>query len=624
MSRIALALLLALLTAAPPAPARNALYGNPSPYLGMHGEDPVHWLPWGPEALDRARREQRLLFVSVGYFACYWCHVMHEESFRDPAIARLLNEHFVPVKVDREVDPALDARLMAFTEATAGRGGWPLNVFLTPEGYPLAGMTYLPRDRFAAVLRKLQARWQRDAEGLRRAARAFSAELAKRREADERPLPGRHIHELGPALRFQLLDYADDLQGGFGHQAKFPSVPQLMGLLALRRPGGKPDEEVTRQLRLTLDHMAAGGLRDHIGDGFFRYTVDPDWETPHFEKMLYTNALLAWFYLRAGEALDAPGYTDIGLRTLRFLQRDMDAGDGLFVASLSAVDERGEEGGYYHWTWDELRRLLAEDDLTFADAAWHLQGAGEGRPVLPRQNMDLAALAKAFDLDEPAAARRLQRIRDTLRAARARRHRLPRDEKRLAGWNGLALAAFAAALPRAPALRARGQRLFDALRERLWRGDHLLRGRAADGRPLGRGQLDDYAGVAWGVLQWARASGDKGAWRFGERVLRAAWRRFHGPRGWRRTERSLLPDPLWQRHLPDGPIPSGEALLWRATALWLGHRPDPALQSALAALDASPTQAVEEQAWAYAALIASAIEYPAEIRDKGAAKADRP
>jgi hypothetical protein len=556
----ALALLggLTALAASPGADGANRLAGHPSPYLALHAADPVDWQPWGAEVLARARREGRLVFVSSGYFACHWCHVMQRESFRDPEVADYLNRHFVPVKVDRELLPALDAELIRFVGRTGGRAGWPLTVLLTPDGHPLFGTAYLPRDELLQALRRIEGRWATD-----RTALAALAEAGARELGTPPPPPALAPGEAArmvSSLAAEALAAGDELAGGFGQESKFPASPQLLALLEVQRR--QPDPALGRFLRLTLDQMAALGLRDHLGGGFFRYTTDPGWQTPHFEKMLSDNALLARVYLRASEVLGDPRYAEVARDTLDFLLREMADPGGGFVASLSAVDGAGEEGGYYLWTDAEIRGVLAADERAAVGLAWGLAGpgpfAGAHLPIAALEPFEVARR-----LDEPAevVTARLATAREELQAARAHRT-LPRDPKLVAAWNGLALEALARAssLPGGEAYRAAGARLARRLARDLWSGQGLARA-LAGGRAFGDAGLEDYAYVASGLLAWAEAADDAGSRALAGRVAREGWRRFRGAGGWRLGEAGAVPFAGEEPVLPDGATPSPSAVL---------------------------------------------------------------
>ena len=317
-----------------PGPLQNQLLDHPAPYLALHGEDPVAWQEWGEPVVARARGENRILMISVGYFSCHWCHVMQAESYRDPEIAEFLNTHFLPVKVDRELEPALDSRLMDFTQRILGRGGWPLNVFVTPEGHPVYSVLYAPPGEFLSVLKRMQEVWFKDAAGVR--------ELVAVEEASNYPdvppiLEEQVLSNLLEASIPGILSRADTLEGGSGEQQKFPSVPQLRYLLEAYKI--QADAESKAFLELTLSAMANNGLYDHLAGGFFRYAVDPGWEIPHFEKMLYDNAELAGLYLDAGRAFGRPDLEAIGHQTLTFIIENMWRDSSGFISSFSAVDE---------------------------------------------------------------------------------------------------------------------------------------------------------------------------------------------------------------------------------------------------------------------------------------------
>jgi hypothetical protein len=539
---------------APAQALTNQLRGHPSPYLAMHAGDPVAWQDWGAAAVQQARRENKLLYISVGYFSCHWCHVMQRESYRNQDIAALLNRHFIPVKVDRELEPALDARLIEFAERTRGQGGWPLNVFVTPEGYPMYAALYLPPAEFKSVLERLQGLWATDRAAIERLARDEAKRAAA--PAEVPAATGRFVE--------QALAQADFIHGGFGEQSKFPSAPQLEALLARAATGAEP--RLQEFLPLTLDHMADLGLYDHVGGGFFRYTVDPSWKTPHFEKMLYDNALLARVYLHAAQALRAPRYERVARATLDFMARELRTPDGALIASLSAVDDRDVEGGYYLWNADELAALLPKSEAQVLRLAFGMQDAAPfAAGYLPLRSLPMVEVARQLGLDTAAVESVLSQAMEKLRLARAQRT-VPRDTKLLAGWNGLALAAFA------EAARVTGEAQYrdaaagirDYLMRALWDGKTLKR--AVDrGRAVGAVALEDYAYVTQGLLEWARLTGASADYAQAISVARAGWQRFYAARGWRLDERSLIQTGAAEAAIADGPLPSPSAVLVEAT-----------------------------------------------------------
>ncbi len=541
---LAFAWLAACLLQPAPLQAANRLAGHASPYLAQHATDPVQWLEWGPEALQEARRSNRLVLVSLGYYACHWCHVMQRETWADAEAARLINTQYVAVKVDREVNASLDAALQAFSERTRGIAGWPLNVFLTPEGYPLFAMTYAPREEFMQIAAALAERWRRDASTLSKLAR----------DAAKQDAP-RVISDLPRAFLSVARAEADMLRGGFGATAKFPMVPQLMALLEFQ--ARKPDAQTEEFLRLTLRQMATGGLRDHVGGGFFRYTVDPDWHEPHFEKMLYDNAQLGELYLRAAEVLKEPAYRRIGLETVDFMLAEMTVDKGSaargLVASLSALDEKGREGGVYLWDKSALRRILGPQDYALLERVWGLERAA----VFEGGYLPLEMRAPTQD-ERP----RMDAVLARLKGVRQERI-IPRDVKVLAGWNGLALAAFSAAARIEPRYRRHADALYDFVRSSLWDGKRLSKG-GSGARVLPGAELEDYAYLAHGVARYAAALGRDDAWRFLRTLQAEAWRRFHDGKAFRMEETSMLASDhadAWE----DGHTPAPAAVLTRVS-----------------------------------------------------------
>ena len=585
-------LLLIGILAAPVLALENQLRDHPSPYLAMHGGDPVAWQDWGADAIELARKEGRLLLISSGYFSCHWCHVMQRESYQNPEIAALLNAHFVPVKLDRELHGALDAYLIDFLEQTQGQAGWPLNVFLTPEGYPLIGATYLPPDRYRELLVRLNTTWQDERGRMRNLARRTALQLMQNQaEIAVEPMSPSALYA---ALLNQGLSIADVMEGGFGDQNKFPMTPQLLALLELQ--AAAPHPQLADFLTLTLDKMAGEGLRDQLGGGFFRYTVDPSWQVPHFEKMLYTQAQLAEVYLRASQVFDRDDYAAVARDTLEFVRREMAGPQGGYVASFSAVDGAGVEGGVYLWTVEQLHALLGESRTALARRYWRMQGipATDGGH-LPRRGESVAQIAAALEEPEADVAARIEAIRTALLAARAQRV-LPVDHKELAGWNGLMLAAFARAAQAWSdaefAATARGLR--DYLRDRLWDGSGLRRARADDGRELGRASLEDYAYVAYGMAEYAKLSGDPADRTFVAALLHAAWQRYHGQGGWRLDDRPLIPGMGEEAAQLEGALPAPAAVLIRVAA---GSGDPELVARALAAAEAARRQAQDEPFW---------------------------
>ena len=520
-------------------PLVNQLAQHASPYLAIHGQDPVAWQEWNAETIARAQRENKLLYVSVGYFACHWCHVMQRESYKNPAIAALLNQHFIPVKVDRELNNGLDDTLQLFSERLNGAGGWPLNAFVTPEGYPSFVVLYAPPEQFRALLQKLSGRWEADSQAIRRLAQQAAPPVATPPLAE--PLTPARTTAATQHFLSSVWQEADSLQGGFGQTIKFPLVPQLRMLLEIQAQ--KPDAKLASFLRLTLDQMASRGLRDHVGGGFFRYTTDPGWDTPHFEKMLYDNAQLAQVYLQAAEVLHQPAYRAIAASTLDFMQHTLQAPSGGFYTSTSAVDKQGREGAVYLWEPQELKTRLTAEQYAAVAKVWRLD---QPRPF------EYGYLPAEYTSPSERERVLLSQAHATLLRARKSRA-LPLDTKMNAGLNGLALSAFSRGQLLSPAYRAQATRLRNFLETDLVQGDRLLKARTSR-QVLAGAELEDYAYVVQGLLDYADVNSDMKARALALKLARTAWSLFWSPTGWKREAQSLLAT------LPSDPVIADGAL----------------------------------------------------------------
>lgn len=563
-------LLLLVMAAAQAAPLQNQLRGHASPYLALHGQDPVAWQEWNADTVARAKREHKLLFVSLGYFSCHWCHVMQQESYRDPAIAALLNRHFIPVKVDRELNGALDAALIGFSERLNGVAGWPLNAFVTPEGYPVYAVLYQPPAEFKAALTRLAASWREQAAALQQAAREAAPTAAA---AETRAPTSENAHRQQQAYLAAVWQYADTLQGGFSRVSKFPMAPHLAQLLEIY--ARERDPRLAAFLQLSLDQMARLGLRDHVNGGFFRYTVAPDWHTPHFEKMLADNAQLAPIYARAAELFKRPDYLAVAHDTLDFMLATLRSPEGGFYTATSALDRRGREGGAYLWQPETLRRLLLASEFALLRKIWGLDAPAP---------FALGYLPLEQRAASPAERLRLQRILAKLKAV-GRSREAPLDDKINAALNGLALTALSRAGRGVPRFDAAAHALRAYLEKRLLMQGRLAKTRA--GKRLFRdAELDDYAYVVSGLNDYAAIHHDPAAGRLAGKLAQQAWQRFFTSDGWRREEKPLLATLSLEAALPDGALPSASARLMAVTRSVLKTQPDavPAasLQHALA------------------------------------------
>lgn len=491
----------------------NHLADAHSPYLLQHKDNPVDWYPWGEEAFARARAEDKPLFVSIGYATCHWCHVMAHESFEDEAVARLMNEAFVNVKVDREERPDVDNLYMTACQMMTGHGGWPLNVLLTPSGRPFHAMTYVPRTGrhgrpgMIELVPRLQTLWHEDRKRVEGSAASLTGALE---EAEARPSPGALGADTLDAAYEALAGRFDTACGGFGSAPKFPSPHNLIFLLRYANRTGT--DRARAMVVETLDAMRRGGVYDHLGYGFHRYATDAEWRLPHFEKMLYDQAMLAWAYTEAYEATGAARFRATAEEVLAYVLRDLRDAAGGFHSAEDA-DSEGREGAFYVWTVDEVRAVLGDEALVQAVvAAYDLSPEGNFVEEATRRRTGENVLHRARPVAEVAqeVGRGVDELRDDLRRAReallARRDERPRpllDDKVLADWNGLMIAALA------KAARAFGEERYARHAEEA--AAFLLESMRDDARRLLhryrlgeagiRAHLDDYAFLLYGLTE---------------------------------------------------------------------------------------------------------------------------
>ncbi len=483
----------------------NRLAQETSPYLLQHKDNPVDWYPWGEEALKRAREEDKPILLSVGYSACHWCHVMERESFEDEPTARMMNERFVNIKVDREERPDIDSLYMSAVQAMIRGGGWPMTVFLTPDGTPFYGGTYFPKDAmrgmpsFQQVLQSVTEAYETRRDEVEDSAGSVREFLQAATSAAMPEAETSSGAELLDGAARGLISQLDARFGGFSGAPKFP---QTMGLeVLLRHHYRTGEEDALSGVEEALRAMAQGGIYDQLGGGFHRYSVDAYWLVPHFEKMLYDNALLSRLYLETYQATGDDFYKRVASETLDYVARDMTSPEGGFYSTEDA-DSEGEEGKFYVWTPEEVRSVLGPEDAKLAESYWGItpQGNFEGKNILTasRSPQDVAS---ELDLAPEELSCRIESIKSALLAAREERVRPARDEKILAAWNGLMLHSFALAarvLDRED-YREVAEKNGEFLLEKL-RSDGRLHRSYKDGRARFNGYLEDYAMVADGLI----------------------------------------------------------------------------------------------------------------------------
>ena len=482
----------------------NRLANETSPYLLQHAHNPVDWWPWGPDALARAKILDRPIFLSIGYAACHWCHVMERESFEDEATARFLNERFIAIKVDREERPEIDQIYMAAVQAMTGQGGWPMSVFLTPEGRPFFGGTYFPNEprhgmpSFRQVLEGIEQAWRQQRNQLEQSGSQLVNAIVAQQKLPTGDEPGKQV--LDEAIA-QLERMFDPRNGSWGGAPKFPQ-PMTLEFLIRRVAGGDP--RGAAMVQQTLDKMASGGIHDQLGGGFHRYATDAIWLVPHFEQMLYDNAQLARVYTHAWRQFGTERYREVAEGVLDYMDRELSTADGAFAASQDA-DTEGEEGKTFTWSASEIREALGDDAQLFIDAYGVTDnGNWEGLNILARAG-DPGAYR------DPATEQRLAEARRKLLDQRAKRAQPARDDKVLAAWNGLAIAAFAnaSALPDGQRYAERAVQAAEAVLGGLRTPEGRLKRSWKDGRATGDGVLEDYANLATGMLALYAATFDE-------------------------------------------------------------------------------------------------------------------
>ena len=499
-------------------PMPNRLADEQSPYLRQHKDNPVDWYPWGEDAFEKAKDEDKPIFLSIGYSTCHWCHVMEEESFEDPEVAKLMNDTFVPIKVDREERPDVDTIYMNVCQMMRGQGGWPLTILLTPDRKPFYAATYLPKTgRFQQMglmdlIQRVDQMWEGERDRLLTDADEVTSLL--QRSVDEGGGTEAPDEAVLDEAHGQLSRQFDQTHGGFGSAPKFPAPHNLLFLLRQWHRTG--EERALEMVTKTLDEMRLGGVYDQVGYGFHRYSTDERWVLPHFEKMLYDQATHVLAYTEAYRATGADRYETTAREVLTYVLRDLQAPEGGFYSAEDADSENEvgemEEGAFYVWSLDEVRDLLDEETAELVIDLYNMtpegnyqeEATGErtGKNVL-YLDRPLAEVAEQRGMDEKALRATLEDVRSTLLEARDERSRPGLDDKVLTDWNGLMIAALATAarIFDEPEYEDAAGEAVEFLLDTMRDGEGRLLHRYRDGEAAIRGHLDDYAFLVWGLIE---------------------------------------------------------------------------------------------------------------------------
>ncbi|WP_130805679.1 thioredoxin domain-containing protein [Senegalia massiliensis] len=538
----------------------NRLIDEKSPYLLQHAYNPVDWYPWGEEAFEKAKMEDKPIFLSIGYSTCHWCHVMGRESFEDEEVAELLNEYFVPIKVDREERPDLDNIYMTITQAMTGQGGWPMNVFLTPDKKPIYAGTYFPKrsilDRVGLmdILYNINKAWKEKREDIVENSEDIIQKLNNIQSSSNEEL-GKEVLE--DVFNERKEDF-DPKYGGFGTRPKFPMPHNLIFLIRFYKESN--DEKALEMIEKTLDGMYKGGIFDHIGFGFSRYSVDEKWLVPHFEKMLYDNALLAYCYLEGYQVTGEELYKEVAEKIFTYIIRDMTSDKGGFYSAEDA-DSEGVEGKFYVWTKDEIKDILGDEAGEVVCNYFDITATGnfEGKNIPNLIKHDLNFIKKSPDL-----INRVHAYADMLFYTRENRIKPHKDDKILTSWNGLMIAAFAygGRILNKPLFINRAKESIEFIYENLFDENGRLLARYRDGEARYKGYLEDYTFLTWGLIEIYEATFDdiylERAKKLMNDTFRLFWDNENGGffiNGHDAEELVLRPKEIY-----DGAIPSGNSV----------------------------------------------------------------
>jgi uncharacterized protein len=550
----------------------NRLIHEKSPYLLQHAYNPVDWYPWGSEAFEKARRENKPIFLSIGYSTCHWCHVMERESFEDIEVARLMNETFVSIKVDREERPDVDGIYMSVCQMLTGSGGWPLTIIMTPDKKPFFAGTYIPKDnRFGrlgmlALVPRIQHAWAAQHDEILHSAEQIVAGL----QSLSADASGASLGDSTLKSTYeQLASRFDEAYGGFGNAPKFPTPHNLSFLLRYWKRSGDP--RALEMVEKTLQAMRQGGIYDHVGFGFHRYSTDAEWLVPHFEKMLYDQALLVIAYSEAFQATGKTEYQKTAREILTYVLRDMTSPGGGFYSAEDA-DSEGKEGKSYVWALDEIRQVLGSKDADLVIRVFNVTAGGNfsehgmastGENILHRTE-SFDQLVRKIGMTEPELEERFEAARQGLFAYREQRPHPHKDDKILTDWNGLMIAAFAKAAQAfdEPKYAKAARRAAEFIQKNLRSPEGRLLHRYRDGQAAVPAHLDDYAFLIWGMIELYETSFDvrdlQAALDLNREVIQHFWDDKRG--GFYFTADDAEDLLVRQKEIYDGAVPSGNSV----------------------------------------------------------------
>ncbi len=599
----------------------NHLIHEKSPYLQQHAYNPVDWYPWGELVFDEAKKSDKPIFLSIGYSTCHWCHVMAHESFEDPEVAQFLNETFVCIKVDREERPDIDAVYMTACQAMTGSGGWPLTIIMTPDKRPFVAGTYFPKENrgrhigLITLARRVKDLWSTQREEV-----LASAEKVVNVLQGSKVLGPRNIldEEILQATYGDLVTQFDGHAGGFGTAPKFPIPHHLLFLLRYWHRSG--EKFALTMVEQTLQAMRRGGIYDHVGFGFHRYSTDDHWFVPHFEKMLYDQALLAIAYLEAYQATSTGDYAQIAREIFTYVLRDLAGPEGGFYSAEDA-DSEGEEGKFYVWSYDEIQKILPPDLAKVVFHAWGVLKEGnfraEATERVTKQNIlylakPIPSVARELNIAEKDLRGRLEEARQILFNARAKRVRPHRDEKVLTDWNGLMLVALArgAWVTDDQECRKAAQKTADFMLAKMKSLDGRILHRYRDGQASISGFLDDYAFLAWGLIEVYEATFDtrylQAAVEICRTILAHFWDENTGAFFFTADDAEVLI--VRQRESYDGAIPSGNAIAALVLIYLARILNEPELEEKATRIGQAFGEAIQRQPTAHTQLL-QAIDY---------------